>query len=90
MSSNVGQILPPTPELSALESKKLMYYVVNTPAPSFLIGCSSILHITRTTIKSEMSLKFGQIRPWTAELAALECLKKSFTYLRTMQNIFMT
>ena len=23
-----------------------------------------------------MSSKFGEIRPWTAELAALECLKK--------------
>ena len=24
-----------------------------------------------------MSSKFGEIRPWTTELAALECLKKS-------------
>ena len=23
-----------------------------------------------------MSLKFGEIRPWTTELAAIECLKK--------------
>ena len=34
--------------------------------------------------------EFGQIRLWTAELAALERLKKSFTFLRTIQNIFMT
>ena len=34
------------------------------------------------TIKSRMSSKFDQIRPWSAELAALECLKKSSTYLR--------
>ena len=39
-----------------------------------------------------MSSKFDQIRPWSVELAALESLKKSFTYmyLRTIQNIFMT
>ena len=28
-------------------------------------------------MRSRMSLKFGKIRPWTAELAALERLKKS-------------
>ena len=28
-------------------------------------------------MRSQMNLKFGKIRPWTAELAALECLKKS-------------
>ena len=33
------------------------------------------MQVTRATIKSQMSLKFGQIRPWTAELAALERLK---------------
>ena len=32
-------------------SEKLMYNVVNTLAPSFLIG-SSFLQVTRTTIKS--------------------------------------
>ena len=37
-----------------------------------------------------MSSTFGQIQPWTAELAALDLLKKSFTYLRTIQNILMT
>ena len=36
MSSNFGQILPPTSELSALAHlKKLMYNVVNTSASLF-------------------------------------------------------
>ena len=58
-------------------SEKLMYNVVNTLAPSFLIGSSLFLQVTRTTIKSRMSSKFDQIRPWTVELAALERLEKS-------------
>ena len=57
-------------------SEKLMYNVVNTLAPSFLIGSSSFLQVTRTTIKSRTSSKFDQIRPWTADLAALERLEK--------------
>ena len=57
--------------------EKLMYNVVNTLAPSFLIGPSSFLQVTRTTINSRTSSKFDQIRPWTAELAALERLEKS-------------
>ena len=55
-----------------------------------LIGSSLFLQVTRTTIKSQMSLKFGQIRPWTAQLAALDQLNKCFTYLRAIQNILMT
>ena len=54
-----------------------MNYVVNTLAPSFLIGSSSFLQATRTLIKSGMGLKLGQIGLWTYELASLECLKKS-------------
>ena len=54
--------------------EKLMYNVVNTLAPLFWIGSSSFLQVRRTTIKSRMSLKFDQIRPWTAELAALKRL----------------
>ena len=49
-------------------SEKSMYNVVNTLALSFLIGSSSFLQVTRTTIKSRMSSKFSQIQPWTAEL----------------------
>ena len=59
-----------------------MYNVLNTLVPLFLIGSSSFLQVARTTIKFRMSL--------TVELAALDQLKKSFTYLRTIQNILMT
>ena len=44
-------------ELAPLEhNKKLMNNVVTTLAPSFLIGSSSFLQVTRTTIKAWMSL----------------------------------
>ena len=73
---NCGLIPPPTPsELSALE--KLMYNIVNTLAPLFLIGSSSFLQLRRTTIKSWTSSKFDQIGLWTAELNTLERLEKS-------------
>ena len=51
--------------------------VVSTLAPSFLIGSSSYLQVTRTSIISRTSSKFGQIGPRAAELAALERLEKS-------------
>ena len=51
--------------------------VVSTLAPSFLIGSSSYLQVTRTFITSRTSSKFGQIGLRTAELAALERLEKS-------------
>ena len=51
--------------------------VVNTLAPSFLIGSSSYLQVTKTTIISRTSSNLGQIRPRTAELAAIERLEKS-------------
>ena len=57
-------------------SEKLMYNVVNTLAPLFLIRSSSFLQVRRTTIKPWTSSKFDQIGPWTAELAALEHLEK--------------
>ena len=54
---------------------------MSTLAPLFLIGSSSYLQVTRTSITSRTSSKFGQIRPRTAELAALERLEKSpYTY----------
>ena len=49
--------------------------VVTTLAPSFLIGSSSYLQVTRTSITSRT--KFGKSGPRTAELAALERLEKS-------------
>ena len=54
-----------------------MNNVVTTLAPLFFIGSSSFLQVARTTIKSWMGLKVSQIRPRTAELAALERLDKS-------------
>ena len=62
---------------------------MKTLALSFFIGSSSFLQVTRTTVKSWISSKFGQIQPCTAELAALDHLKKSFPYLRNIQNILM-
>ena len=50
--------------------------LVSTLAPSFLIGSSSFLQVTRTTIKAWMSSNLGRIPPLTSELAALERLKK--------------
>ena len=78
ISSNFGQIPTPTLELSALARlKKLLYSVVYSLAPSILIGYSSYLQVTRTSIVSRTSSKFGQIGPRTVELAALERLEKS-------------
>ena len=55
--------------------EKSIFCIVATLAPSILIGSSSFLEETRITITSWMSSNLSQIRPWTAELAALECLK---------------
>ena len=55
-------------------SEKPMYNVVNTLAPSFLIGFS-FLQVMRTAIKSGRSFKLSLTGPCTAELAALERLK---------------
>ena len=41
----------------------------------FLMGSFSYLQVMMTYIRAWMSLKFGQIRPGTTELAALKCLK---------------
>ena len=75
MSLNFKQIRPLTRELPALKRLKSMYNVVNTLAPSFLIVFPLFLQVTRTTIKSLVSLNFGQIQPWTVELATLDRLK---------------
>ena len=58
-------------------SEKLLYNVVTTVAPSFLIRSSSYLQVTRTSITFRTSSKFDQIVLRTAELAALERLEKS-------------
>ena len=54
--------------------EKLLYNVVTNLAPSCLIGSSSYLQVTRTSITFRTSSKFGQR---AAELAALERLEKS-------------
>ena len=58
-------------------SEKSMYTVVITLAPSFLIVSSLYLQVMRTTTISRTSSNFSQIRPRTAELAALEHPEKS-------------
>ena len=50
---------------------------MTTLAPSFLIGCSLFLQVSRTTINSQMGSKLGRIEPGTYELPALEQLEKS-------------
>ena len=57
--------------------EKLLYNVVTTLAPSVLIGSYLYLQVTRTSITSQTSLKFGKIGPRTAELAALERMENS-------------
>ena len=56
-------------------SEILMYNIVTTLAPSFLIGSSAYLQVMRTSMRSRTSSKFGQIGPRTVELAALERLE---------------
>ena len=61
-----------------LEKSPLTYKgrnVVTTPVPSLLIGSSSFLQATWTRINSRMGSKFGQIGPWTLDLAAFERLE---------------
>ena len=60
----------------ATDRVKISENIVSTLAPSFLIGSSSYLQVTRTSITSRTSLKFGQIGRRTAELDALERMKK--------------
>ena len=82
MSLNFRKIPPQITE----SSEKSMYNVVNTLAPLFLIESSSFMQVRRTTIIFRTSSKFGMIRPHTAELAALECLKK-FPYSYNGENL---
>ena len=42
-----------------LASEKSIYNAMNTLAPSFLIVSSSFLQVTRKTVKSWISSKFG-------------------------------
>ena len=51
--------------------------LVSTLALLFFIGSSLFLQVTMTAIKALMCSKFCKIGPGSAELATLECLKKS-------------
>ena len=51
--------------------EKSVFCVVATLASLFFGGSSSFLQVTMITTISRMSLDLGQIRPLTAELAAL-------------------
>ena len=57
-------------------SEKLMYNVVNTLAPTFLIGSSSFFQVMRTTLESGQSSNLRQIGPRATELAALDRIEK--------------
>ena len=50
---------------------------MTTLTPSFLVGSSLFLQVTRIPIKSRMGSKLGSICRRTHELAALERLEKS-------------
>ena len=73
MSSNLGKI----PRLTSEPLIKTPYNLGSTLAPSFLIGSSSYLQVTRISKISRTNLNISQIRLRTAELAALERLKNS-------------
>ena len=49
-----------------------MYNVVNTLAPTFLIGSSSFFQVKKTTFKSGRSSNLRHIGLRAAELAALD------------------
>ena len=55
-------------------------------APSFLIESISFLQVIRTTIKSGKSSKFGKIRSYTVELAALVVQKLGRYFFRFAQH----
>ena len=57
-----------------------------TLAPSFLLGSSLFLEVTRTSIKSLMSSNFDQIRSLTAELSA----KSLFCVVATLASLFFS
>ena len=63
---------------TGFHGNKLCYNLKNgvaTFSRLFLMGSFSYLQVMMTYIRAWMSLKFGQIRPWTTELAALKRLK---------------
>ena len=61
--------------------EKSLFCVVATLAPLIFIGSSSYLEVARIAITSWMSSNFSQIRPLTAELSALDCVKNQYLML---------
>ena len=61
--------------------KKAIFDLVRSIAPSVLIGSSSSLEVTRTDIKSGISLNLGQFGIFVLELLALECHKSPYSTL---------
>ena len=74
MSSIFVEIPSLTTELAALERLEKS---CNHSSAFILIGPSSFLQVTSTTIKFLMASKFCQIRPPAVDLAALERHEKS-------------
>ena len=63
---------------TGFHGNRYCYNLKNGVAPLsrlFLMGFFSYLQVMMTYIRAWMSLKFGQIRPLTTELAALKRLK---------------
>ena len=75
MSLKFGQIQP----LVSMVTDRVMMgkYGVSTFARLFFICSFSYLQVTMTCMRAQTSLDFGLNGPPTAELAALERLKKS-------------
>ena len=63
ISSNFDQLGLCTAEIAALCVEKLIFSVVNTISPSFLIGSFSIVQVTRATTVSLLSLHFDWVGP---------------------------
>ena len=86
MSLNFGQIGPFPSELGALERLKNFPYngkmvPVSKQACSFLIGSLSNLLVTKTGIKSRMSLNNSRIGSVALELTCLSAPKQFLIYL---------
>ena len=58
-----------------------MYNVVNTLAPTFLIGSSSFFQVMRTTLKSGQSSNLRQIGPRAVELDVLGGIKNPLSLI---------
>ena len=75
--SLVGFEIRPDPT-TGFHGNRLCYNLKNgvaTFSRLFLMGSFSYLQVMMTYIRAWMSLKFGQIRPRTTELAAFKRLK---------------